>query len=76
LYEGATPFLITYTTFIPLQFTIYESCLKYFKNRRTAEEFENQEVRINCFAGGIAGGIASALTNSFESVTVARQTNP
>jgi solute carrier family 25 phosphate transporter 3 len=76
LYEGVTPFLATYCTFVALQFSIYEKMLDYYKKSRSVEQFKTQELRINCFAGFAAGSIGSALTNGLEAVTVAKQTNP
>ena len=72
LYEGAAPFLVTYTSFIALQFSIYERILKGFKDHYGKDKFLQSEFSINCFAGGMAGGLASAVTNPLESITVAR----
>ena len=40
LYEGAAPFLVTYCTFIGLQFSIYERILKSFKDTRSQADYE------------------------------------
>lgn len=71
LYDGVAPFLLTYTTFMALQFSIYERILKWNKDHKTKEEFERKEFRINCFAGGVAGSVAAAATNALEAITVA-----
>jgi hypothetical protein len=50
--------------------------LKYFKDANSTDRYERLEFRYNCAAGGIAGAVAAAVTNAFEAVTVAKQTNP
>ena len=40
LYQGAFPFLVTYVTFIALQFTIYEECMHHFKKKLDEIEFK------------------------------------
>lgn len=39
------------------------------------EDYHKYEFFLNMVAGGIAGAIAAAVTNPFEAVTVAVQTN-
>lgn len=39
LYEGAAPFLLTYTSFIALQFSIYERILKMGKDHMSKDDF-------------------------------------
>lgn len=67
---------MTYCSFVGIQFAIYEKILHYKKQELGPEKFKEQEIKLNCFAGLVAGCIAAALTNSFESVTVAKQTKP
>lgn len=76
LYQGCVPFLLTHATFVAVQFAIYEKVIQTEKRRLGHEKYHENEFRINCFAGLLAGSIAAALTNSFESITVAKQTNP
>ena len=76
LYEGVTPFLATYCTFVALQFSIYEKVIDHYKKSMSQEKFKEKELYLNCFAGFVAGAIGSALTNGLEAVTVAKQTNP
>ena len=63
---------------VSIQFTIYESVMKYFKLKYSKEEgeFEKKELQINMLAGFLAGAISSGLTNSFDMVTINKQTNP
>lgn len=42
----------------------------------THEEFHTNEMKICMQAGGIAGGVAAAITNPLEAITVAVQVNP
>ena len=72
LYDGVGPYLLTYCTFIALQFSIYERVLKMGRDRLTKEEYLRREFGINCFAGGLAGGVAAGFTNALEAITVAR----
>ena len=76
LYEGGTPFLATYCTFVALQFSIYEKVIDHYKKSMSEEKFKESEFHVNCVAGLAAGSIASALTNGHEAITVAKQTNP
>ena len=77
LYRGALPFVITYCMCVSIQFTIYESVMKYFKQLYSQEgEFEKKEQQVNMFAGFLAGAVSSGLTNSFDMVTINKQTNP
>jgi hypothetical protein len=46
------------------------------KKRLGIERYRNQELQVNCYAGFAAGSVAAAATNSFEAITVAKQTNP
>ena len=76
LYIGITPFLITYCSFIAMQFSIYEKIIDYKKKQMGMDAFRENELLINCRAGFVAGSLAAGITNSFESITVAKQTNP
>ena len=44
LYQGATPFFVTYVTFVALQFTIYESYMKFCKHGTTDAEWNKKEM--------------------------------
>ena len=71
MYRGSLPFLITYCMSVSVQFTIYESLMKYFKSYYSKEgEFEKKESQINMMAGFLGGAIGSGLTNSFDVVTI------
>jgi hypothetical protein len=61
--------LITYCSFVAMQFSIYEKILDYKKKQMGMEKFRESELKINCFAGFVAGSVAAAITNSFESIT-------
>jgi hypothetical protein len=78
LYRGGLPFVVTYCMCVSIQFTIYESVMKYFKLKYSKEEgeLEKKELQINMLAGFLAGAISSGLTNSFEMVIINKQTNP
>jgi hypothetical protein len=76
LYIGISPFLVTYCSYVALQFSIYEKLIDMEKKRIGIEHFQDTELRVNCIAGFAAGSIAAALTNGLEAVTVAKQTNP
>ena len=76
LYQGAFPFLVTYCSYIAIQFTIYERFMKIWRHKLGEEKFKQKEMQIN-FAGGlIAGSIAAGLTNPLECITVNKQTIP
>lgn len=68
--------MITYCSFVAMQFSIYEKILDHKKKQMGMEKFRESELKINCFAGFVAGSVAAAITNSFESITVAKQTDP
>ena len=70
LYQGATPFLVTYVSMIGIQFPLYETIFNSYKKGKTAEEFEQIEMRANVIASFLAGGIAAAITNPLECITV------
>jgi len=74
LYQGGTPFLATYASFVCLQFTIYESFMAAMKKFYGKEEFERKEMSINFAGGFIAGCVAAAITNPLECITVNKQT--
>lgn len=76
LYCGVFPYLLTYTTFTALQFSIYEKILVYNKSIMPQEEYERKEFGLNMVAGGCAGGLAAGVTNALEAITVVQQTNP
>ena len=76
LYIGISPFLMTYCSFIAIQFAIYEKIIDIEKKRKGMDKYRQDELMVNCYAGFFAGCIAAALTNSLEAITVAKQTNP
>jgi hypothetical protein len=78
LYRGALPFVVTYCMSVSIEFTIYESVMKYFKLKYSKEEgeFEKKELQINMLAGFLTGKISSGLTNSFDRVTINKHTKP
>ena len=59
-----------------IQFAVYEKTIEYFKRHLDAEVFRDREFSIHCLAGLLGGVLGSAMTNSLETITVARQTNP
>jgi hypothetical protein len=67
---GVGPYLLTYTTFTALQFSIYEKILKESKSRMPLEQFERNELWLNMIAGGLAGASAAGVTNGLEAITV------
>lgn len=74
LYSGALPYMVTYTTFTALQFSIYEWIL--VESKRRVENYAKWEFYLNMMAGCIGGGAAAAVTNGFEALTVQKQTQP
>jgi len=76
LYQGSSAFLLTYSVFQALQFTVYEKTMSYFKSTLDAETLARRKTPVNCLAGLLAGSIAAGLTNSLEAITVAKQTSP
>ena len=76
LYQGSLPFLGTYSSFVALQFTIFETIVSYYKQTLSPEVYKQRETPITCLAGAVAGSVAAGLTNALEAVTVAKQTNP
>jgi hypothetical protein len=44
LYTGLTPFLMTYCSFVALQFSIYEKLISIEKKRLTPEKFKQKEL--------------------------------
>lgn len=73
LYQGAFPFLLTYVSFVSLQFTIYESMMSLMKKRYSAEKVKKNKMLFSLPCGLIAGCIAAAVTNPLECVTVNKQ---
>ena len=70
LYKGSFPFFITYTSFVTIQFPLYENFMHYFKKKQSKEEYQRNETKLSILASCIAGGVAAALTNPFECITV------
>lgn len=75
LYRGASPFLIMFATTISLQFTVYESYIKFIKDRYH-EHFYKREIFHIIAASFLAGAIGSGVTNGLEVLVVTKQTNP
>jgi hypothetical protein len=70
LYVGVFPYLLTYTTFTALQFSIYEKILHNCKSSMPLEDYERREFWLNMVAGGSAGAFAAGVTNGLEAITV------
>jgi len=51
---------------------VYEKTIIYFKKQLNAEEYAYNEIAVNSLAGLLGGVLGSALTNSFETITVAK----
>lgn len=73
--EGASAFFISYPTtlftnipFAALNFGFYEYCSSLLNPENTYNPY------YHCVSGGIAGGIAAALTNPFDCIKTALQT--
>ncbi len=75
LYRGGAPFLIMFATTISLQFTVYESYIKYVKEKYM-ESWMNREVLHIINASFLAGAIGSGVTNWLEVLVVTKQTKP
>lgn len=75
LYKGGTPFLIMFATTISLQFTVYESYIKYIKDRHM-ESWVKRELSHIVLASFLAGAIGSGVTNGLEVLVVTKQTKP
>ena len=58
------------TTFMALQFSLYESMMNYAKNYYGADKFKDKEFFVNFFVSLIAGCVAAAATNPMECITV------
>ena len=55
-----------------IQFAVYEKTIVYFKKRLDAEQYADSELAIHCLAGLLGGALGSAMTNSLETITVAK----
>jgi len=60
LYNGVGPFLLTYCSFVALQFTIYEKIISYFKRTLDEKTYQERELPITCMSGFLGGVIGSA----------------
>ena len=67
--------MVTYVSMIGLQFTFYETYMHRAKKGMSHAEFEQIEMRENIIGSFLAGGIASAITNPLEAITVNNQTD-
>ena len=70
LYQGAFPFLVTYISFICIQFSIYEGYMNHFKQKHGEEKFMEKEMFYNFWGSLVAGVVAAAVTNPLECITV------
>lgn len=75
LYKGSSPFLLMYSTMISVQFMVYESYIKFIKDRSVDNFYKNELLHI-VTASFLSGAIGSALTNGLEVVVVTKQTEP
>jgi hypothetical protein len=75
LYKGGAPFLLMFATTISLQFTVYESYIKYVKEQ-FPESWKNREIIHTIRASFLAGAIGSACTNWLEVLVATKQTKP
>jgi len=75
LYKGGLPFLIMFASTISLQFTVYESYIKFIKDRYM-ESWNNRELFHIILASFLAGAIGSGVTNGLEVLVVTKQTKP
>lgn len=75
LYKGWWPFLIMFSTTIALQFTVYETYLKYVREHYSRSYKKNEFLHI-VWGSFIAGAIGHALTNGLEVIVVAKQWIP
>lgn len=75
LYRGGLPYLSMFTTMISIQFTVYESYIKFMKDR-DLESFQKKQPMHIVSASFLAGVIGSAATNGFEVLVVTKQTKP
>ena len=53
---------------------MYENFMNYYKSTQSAEQFKKNETMLTVVGSFIAGGVAAALTNPFECITVNMQT--
>ena len=67
---GSLPFLVTYTTFLSSQFTIYEYLMRHFKIKYGSNTFKQREMQLNVASSFVAGAVAAAITNPLECITV------
>ena len=70
LYNGAFPFLLTYVSFVGLQFTLYENLMKKYKQVYGEEKMQKNEMYVNLGSSLFAGCLAAAVTNPLECITV------
>jgi len=68
--------MVTYCSFVSIQYTIYEKLMDYFKRAINTETYAKNETKINVFSGFVGGIISVCFTNFFETITVAKQVDP
>ena len=73
LYQGAAPFLVTYCTFVSIQFTLYEETMKYYKEKvykNDKELFEQNKFVPNLIGSFVGGAVGSGVTNALDVITI------
>jgi len=66
--------MLTWCTYICIEFTIYETLMEYLKNKHGEKEFKKREMLYNLLSGVVGGCLAAAITNPLECITVNQQT--
>ena len=75
LYKGGSSYLIMFATMISFQFCIYESLIKYLK-QKYQEDYRKREALWIVSSSCVAGAVGSAITNGCEVIVLTRQTQP
>ncbi|QDZ20517.1 mitochondrial solute carrier protein [Chloropicon primus] len=75
--EGINAFFRSYNTtlimnvpFVTIHFAAYESCKKFLRNSA-----DDEGLKVQCSAGGLAGGLAALATNPLDVVKTRQQTD-
>ena len=75
LYAGAPPSMMSSTLGTSVQFTVYESVIKYIKDNNS-KKFEEKEALWVVFASILSGIASSLICNAPEALVVLKQTEP
>ena len=75
LYKGAVPFIATHILSVCIQFTVYESAIKYFKDKNI-EVFVEKEIFYVLFSSILAGMAWSFIWNGPEALVALKQAEP